>query len=57
MELLNDALLFNPWISKADDTSEDIPEAEQIQARENLRKRREDWLNGRASKHHIVDNG
>jgi len=52
MALLDDALLFNPWISKKKDTSEDIPE----DARENMRKRREEWINGRASKHNTTDN-
>ena len=53
MGLLDDALLFNPWVSNKKDTSEDIP----TDVREDLRKRREEWLNGRASKHNITDNG
>ena len=41
-DLLDDALLFNPWISKKKEP-EEIPE----DTREKLRKEREDWLNGR----------
>ena len=38
--LLDDALLFNPWVSKKDKEPEEIPE----DVREELRNKRREWL-------------
>jgi len=42
--LLDDAVLFNPWISKKKEQAEEIPEADYVKRREEFDKRRKEWL-------------
>jgi len=42
-QLLDDAVIFNPWVSKKEPTSDEIPEDEYLARRKEFEEQRKEW--------------